>query len=139
MLKTIFGIFGVIILFSMFFFFTGIIGKGCDQGVKTTHIDDAVENYEEFQSIFNTCQQVNTDLCAKRQIPDTDKGFDLISKSQQVFALKAKLNRWCEEYDAKSKMWGRSLWKSSKLPFELHVSDFGCYDEPTIPNTPKTN
>ena len=127
MLKAIFGTLGVIILISIFFFFTGIVGKGCNQAVKATHIDDAVENYEEFQSIYNTCVKLNTDLCSKREIPDTDRGFDQISKPQQVFAIKANLNRWVEEYNAKSKMWGRSLWKSSKLPFELSTNEFNCY------------
>ena len=117
----------MIILISIVLFFTGVVGKGCNQAVKATHIDDAVENYEEFQSIYNTCVKLNTDLCSKREIPESDRGFDQISKPQQVFAIKANLNRWIEEYNAKSKMWGRNLWKSSKLPFELTTTEFSCY------------
>lgn len=129
MFKVIFGTIGVLILISCIMFFTGVLGTGFNQAVKATHIDDAVETYEEFQSIYNTCVKLNTDLCAKRDIPADDAGFSLISKSQQVFGLKANLNRWVEEYNAKSKMWGRSLWKSSKLPFELSVDQFTCYQE----------
>ena len=32
-----------------------------------------------------------------------------------------------EDYNAKSKMWGRSLWKSKSLPYQLSVTDFSNY------------
>jgi len=99
----------------------------CSMAKKATHADDAVIVYEEYQEIYNTCFQLNTDLCNIKEVPDSDKMFDQFSKAQRVNAIKANLNRWVEAYNAKSKMWGRSLWKSSKLPYELSVNEFNCY------------
>ena len=99
----------------------------CNKFTQATHIDDAVIVYEEYQEIFNTCSQINTDLCNYNAAPANDPMFQQFSKAQRILALKANLNRWVETYNAKSKMWGRALWKSSKLPYELSVNDFNCY------------
>lgn len=96
-------------------------------GKKAIHADDAVETYEEFQSIYNTCQKLNTDLSIIQSTPDDDKQFEQFSKAQRLNAIKQNLNRWVEEYNAKSKMWGRSLWKSKSLPYQLSVTDFSNY------------
>jgi hypothetical protein len=99
----------------------------CSMAKKATHIDDAVIVYEEYQEIYNTCSQLNTDLCNMKDVPETDKMFEQFSKPQRVLAIKTNLNRWVETYNAKSKMWGRQLWKSNKLPYELSVNEFNCY------------
>lgn len=99
----------------------------CSMTKKAAHVDDAVIVYEEYQEIYNTCSQLNTDLCNIKEVPDNDKMFEQFSKAQRVNAIKSNLNRWVETYNAKSKMWGRSLWKSSKLPYELSVMEFNCY------------
>lgn len=93
---------------------------------EATHIDTAVINYEEYQSIYNTCNKINTDLCNMNDIPEDDPMFDQFSKSQRILALKTQLNRWVEEYNAKSKMWGRALWKSKELPHQLSNEQFSC-------------
>ena len=93
---------------------------------EVTHIDDAVQNYEQFQDIFNTCQKLNTDLCNIKKLPETDKMFEQFSKAQRILAIQTNLNRWVEDYNAKSKMWGRSLWKSSALPYQLSTNQFNC-------------
>ncbi len=93
---------------------------------EATHIDTAVINYEEYQEIYNTCVKINTDLCNMKDIPDTDPMFDQFSKAQRILALKTQLNRWVEEYNAKSKMWGRALWKSNELPHQLSNEQFSC-------------
>lgn len=94
---------------------------------KATHIEDAVKVYEEFQEIYNTCEKLNTDLCNMRAAPESDKMFEQFSKEQRLLTLRTSLNRWVNDYNAKSKMWGRNLWKSKKLPFELSVQNFNCY------------
>lgn len=88
---------------------------------------NALVNYEEFQEIFNTTQKLNTDLCAVREVPEADAMFEQFSKNQRVTGLRANLARWVNEYNAKSKMWNRSLWKSNSLPYELSVAQFSCY------------
>jgi hypothetical protein len=103
-----------------------LIGYAVSKGKEATHLDDAVQNYEQFQELYNTCSKLNTDLCNMKQLPENDKMFDQFSKAQRVLQIKTQLNRWVEEYNSKSKMWGRSLWKSSKLPYQLSNEQFSC-------------
>lgn len=93
---------------------------------EATRIDTAVQNYEEFQEIYNTCSKLNTDICNMKDVPETDIMFEQFSKAQRILTLRTNLNRWIEEYNAKSKMWGRSLWKSSSLPYQLSNQEFNC-------------
>lgn len=93
---------------------------------EAAHVKDAVQNYEQFQEIYNTCVKLNTDLCNMKDVPENDKMFEQFSKAQRVLSIKTNLNRWIEEYNAKSKMWGRSLWKSSSLPYQLSNEQFSC-------------
>jgi hypothetical protein len=93
---------------------------------EATRIDTAVQNYEEFQEIYNTCSKINTDICNMKDVPDDDPMFKDFSKAQRTLALRTNLNRWIEEYNAKSKMWGRALWKSNSLPYQLTNQEFSC-------------
>lgn len=127
-MKTVLGFLGIFILVSLFLFTTGVIGKGCNQAVKATHIDDATIVYEEYQEIFNTTTRLNTDLGNMQSLPETDKMFEQFSKAQRINTIKTQLNRWVEDYNAKSKMWGKSLWKSQSLPYQLDVNQFSNYN-----------
>jgi hypothetical protein len=60
-------------------------------------------------------------------LPESDKMFEQFSKTQRINTLKTQLNRWVEEYNAKSKMINHSLWKSSELPYQLNTNQFNCY------------
>lgn len=93
---------------------------------EATKIDTAVQNYEEYQEIYNTCVKINRDICNMKDVPETDPMFSQFSKAQRILTLRTNLNRWIEEYNAKSKMWGRSLWKSSSLPYQLTNQEFNC-------------
>jgi len=93
---------------------------------EATRVDTAVLNYEEYQEIYNTCVKINTDICNMKDVPETDPMFNQFSKAQRILALRTNLNRWIEDYNAKSKMWGRSLWKSSTLPYQLSNQEFNC-------------
>ena len=90
--------------------------------------EDAVINYEAYQEIYTTTKKINTDLCSMRQLPDNDPMFAQFSKAQRINQQKNQLNRWVEEYNAKSKMINRSLWKSGELPYQLTVEQFNCYN-----------
>jgi len=68
-------------------------------------IDYAIINYEEFQDTYNTCVKLNTDLCNMKDLDPKDPMFDQFSKNQRVNTLRTQLNRWVEDYNAKSKMW----------------------------------
>jgi hypothetical protein len=52
--------------------------------------------------------------------------FEQFYKAQRILAIKTQLNRWVEDYNAKSKMWGRALWKSNALPYQLTTQEFNC-------------
>ena len=93
---------------------------------EATKIDTAVQNYEEYQEIYNTCVKINTDICNMKDVPETDPMFSQFSKAQRILTLRTNLNKWIEEYNAKSKMWGRALWKSSSLPYQLSNQEFNC-------------
>jgi CRISPR/Cas system CMR-associated protein Cmr5 small subunit len=117
--KTIYWIIGLSLLGSTIGFFL-------TKAKEATHINDAVQNYEQFQEIYNTCVKLNTDLCNYKDLPENDVMFEQFSKAQRILAIKTQLNRWVEDYNAKSKMWGRSLWKSNALPYQLSTQDFNC-------------
>ena len=117
--KTIYWIIGLSLLCSTIGFFL-------TKAKEATHINDAVQNYEQFQEIYNTCVKLNTDLCNYKDLPENDVMFEQFSKAQRILAIKTQLNRWVEDYNAKSKMWGRGLWRSNKLPYQLSIQDFNC-------------
>jgi hypothetical protein len=116
--KIIFGI--VFLLIGLSFF-----GFLCNRTVTT--VDNGIVHYEEFQELYNTCEKLNIDLCNMKDLPETDKMFEQFSKAQRVNTIKTNLNRWIEDYNSKSKMWNRSLWKSSALPYQLSTNQFNCY------------
>lgn len=117
--RIVYWIIGLSILFSIGAFVLHKISEAA-------HVEDAVQNYEQFQEIYNTCTKLNMDLCNMKSIPETDPMFDQFSKAQRILALRTNLNRWIEEYNAKSKMWGRALWKSNSLPYQLTNQEFSC-------------
>jgi len=93
----------------------------------TTVIDNAIIKYEEFQEIYNTCAKINSDLATIKSLPSEDKMFSQFSKEALITNKKQQMTRWIEEYNAKSKMWNRSMWKSGKLPYQLNTNDFENY------------
>jgi len=96
-----------------------IVGLGVRSCTKATHVEDAVIIYEEYQEIYNTCMKINTDLCNMKNIPDTDPMFEQFSKNQRILALQTNLNRWVEEYNAKSKMWGGNITRHSYVLWSM--------------------
>jgi hypothetical protein len=117
--KIIYWIIGLSILLS-------IGGFILNKATEATHLKDAVIVYEEFQEIHNTCNKLNTDLCNMKSLDEKDVMFEQFSKAQRINTIKTQLNRWVEDYNAKSKMFGRSLWKSNELPYQLTNEQFSC-------------
>ena len=124
-MKTALAIIGGFIIIVFLFVFLFVVGHGTKIADKIA--DDALINYEEFQEIYNTCKKIDSDLGNIRAVPDNDKMFESISKQAMITAKRQQMNRWVEEYNAKSKMWNRSLWKSSKLPYQLSSEEFKNY------------
>lgn len=109
---------------ALMFLISGIVWF-LNRGVSA--VETGILRYEEFQEINNTCTKLNLDLCNMKDLPETDKMFEQFSKAQRINTLRTQINRWTEEYNAKSKMWNRSLWKSNQLPYQLTTSQFNCY------------
>lgn len=97
-----------------------------NRATEAAHLKDAVIVYEEFQNIYNTCNKLNTDLCNMKSLDEKDVMFEQFSKAQRINTIKTQLNRWVEDYNARSKMFGRSLWKSNQLPYQLTNQEFSC-------------
>ena len=124
-MKTVLATIGVIILCVILFIGLWIFGHGMKHA--DTIADNAIINYEEFQEIYNTCQKLDSDLAVLKAIDENDKMFAMISKAGTLTSKRQLMNRWVEEYNGKSKMWNRSLWKSNKLPYQLSSRDFPNY------------
>lgn len=106
-------------------------------GFRTTRVIDAgIVNYEQFQEIYNTCSKLNTDLGIIRGVDEHDRMFDSFSKAAMITAKQQQLTRWVEEYNAKSKMWTRAMWKSSTLPYQLDVNQYPNYYSKPSGGTP---
>lgn len=90
-------------------------------------VETGIIRYEEYQEIHNTITKLNSDLCNMKNVPETDKMFEQFSKAQRINTLKSQMDRWIEEYNAKSKMINRSIWKSSELPYQLSSNQYNCY------------
>jgi hypothetical protein len=106
-------------------FTCGIINIGANHVERS--VENAVVSYDEYQDIYRTCKKLNTDLGVIQSTPDNDKQFDQFSKSQRINAIKMDLNRWVEEYNAKSKHIDKKWWKSDELPYQLDVNQFSNY------------
>jgi hypothetical protein len=111
---------------AIFVFTISIIGFLCSRAVST--VDTGMIRYEEFQEISNTCDKLNIDLCNMEAVADTDPMFAQFSKAQRINTIKTNLNRWVQDYNAKSKLWNHSMWKSNSLPYQLDVNQFNCYN-----------
>lgn len=92
-------------------------------------VEGGIVKYEQFQEIYNTCAKLNTDLGIVQTTLDSDRQFEQFTKAQRINAIKINLNRWVEDYNAKSKVWTLSMWKSNSLPYQLSVNDFPNYNK----------
>ncbi len=100
-------------------------------GIGAKHVENSVQNavssYDEYQDIYATCDQLNANLGILNSTPDNDKQFEQISKAARINQVKMQLNRWVQEYNAKSKHIDKKFWKSDKLPYQLSINDYSNY------------
>lgn len=99
--------------------------------IAQNHVENSMKNavisYDEYQDIYATCVQLNLDLGVIKDTPETDSQFSQFSKQQRINTLKQQLNRWINEYNAKSKHIDKKWWKSSELPYSLESNQFSNY------------
>jgi len=107
----------------------GMAVRSCS--IAQEHVYDSMKNavitYDEYQNIYNTCKQLNDNLGVIKDTPADDAQFAQFSKAQRINAIKMDLNRWVNEYNAKSKHIDKKWWKSDALPYELSINQFSNY------------
>lgn len=125
-------IFGITVLVLLGLVMLSIIGfavKSCsiarDHAYKS--MENAVISYDEYQDIYGTCKQIDSDLGVLKATPDNDPQFSQFSKTQRINTMKQNMNRWVAEYNAKSEHVDKKWWKSSTLPQTLTVAQFSNY------------
>jgi hypothetical protein len=122
-MSTFFKFFGTIFAISLGFWFITLFFRTADNAVAAAPV-----RYEEYEEIYQTCQKISADLCVLQQIPDQDPSFaNGFSKAQRQATLRMNLNRWVTDYNGKSRMITRSLWKSPSLPYQLTATALPCY------------
>lgn len=125
--------FGIVMLCLLGFCALGTLGIGCHLfGIGLNHVyksaGDAVVDYDQYWDIYHTCEKLNTDLGIIQQTSKEDEQFKQFSKTERINAIKMNLNRWIQEYNAKSEHIDKKWWKSDKLPYQLSVNDFSNYN-----------
>jgi len=103
--------------------------SGIFMGHVNRSAENAVVSYDEYWDIYHTCEKINADLGVMESTPDSDAQFAQFSKAQRVNAMKQQMNRWVNEYNAKSNHIDKKWWKSDKLPYALSVNDFPNYNK----------
>lgn len=82
------------------------------------HIINSYEWYEEsYSAIKNQCTQISI---LEKSTQKSSGGF---STSERILNLKNKLSSQVEEYNAKSRMITKSMWKSPKLPYQIDFNN----------------
>jgi len=116
---------GIVLLLSIF----GFVGRSCSiaQNHAYKSMENAVISYDEYQDLYATCNKCNEDLGIVKATPDNDPQFEQFSKAQRINTIKQSLNRWVQEYNAKSKHIDKKWWKSDELPYKLSVTQFSNY------------
>ena len=122
-MKLFFKIFGFIAAVSLASWSITVFFRTAD-----TVIANAPVRYEEYEEIYQSCQKISDDLCVLDKVPANDPMFATgFNKAQRMSTLRMSLNRWTTDYNGKSRMITRSLWKSGALPYQLQTSAFPCF------------
>ena len=103
--------FGISLLFTPVRSFLGVANKVTDS-------ENIIHSYEEYEQMYSTCKQLCDDISLLEESSIETTGF---SKEERVLSLKNNLNRWVNEYNAKSRMITKNAWKSSSLPHQLSL------------------
>lgn len=119
-MKLILGIIGILVIITAMWFG----GKALGVIDKVTEPDHIINSYEEYEEIYAACQKLCDDIRNYNTMDvDETSGF---SKQERILNIENNFNRWIREYNAKSRMVTRNLWKSESLPYKLDRDDFHC-------------
>ena len=109
---------GIIAIIGIFLIIGALASiKSCND--KTVEaVNTGITQYEEFYSIYNTVLKLKEDI---KTINELD---EFVSKSATLMGKKQLLNRWISEYNAKSSMVNREVWKGTSLPYKLEIDNW---------------
>jgi hypothetical protein len=105
----------LILLIGAYFLFKPVILAD-----KVTNTDNIITSYEEFYSLYESCKEVCFNLNVLEQTTEEVQGF---SKAERILALQMRLSNLVKEYNAKSKMKTKNLWKADDLPYQIDVNN----------------
>jgi hypothetical protein len=109
-----------------------IFGKVFGVFDKVTDPDHIIASYEQYEEIYSTCNKICDDIrVLKNSDVEETSGF---SKGERIIAYENNINRWIRDYNAKSRMITKNLWKSPNLPYQLKRSDFNCKSDEELIN-----
>ena len=84
---------------------------------KVTDANHIIYTYEEFQNSHNAILSVCQKIDNTKKLTKESAGF---SNEERVLALENKLSTLVADYNAKSKMITRQMWKSKDLPHTIN-------------------
>lgn len=104
-----------VVFFLIMFSIIGFIYKTNNTGLVS---------YQECEEMYSTCIKINADIGTLLTIDNNDKMFNEFSKQSMISLKKQQLSRWVEEYNTKSRIINKFIWKSNTLPYQLNVNNF---------------
>ena len=114
----------LVVLIIFFGVFTGML-QSCGVIAHVTSTQQIIQNYENFY-------QMNTDIKAMAsnvkiakakldRLKPGDPGYD--QANIEYSGIQMNLNNLVSEYNSKSKMITRNLWKASDLPYQMSAEE----------------
>lgn len=105
-MKTFFGLLGVVLVLSLFFFATGIIGDGCNTVQKEFAPSALLKKYEYFKDLAAGIDNKRAEIEMYREeikgmeVNDKDDKFNVQQRKSELFGLISVHNNLCAEYNA---------------------------------------
>ena len=113
----------VLIIVAVVTILIAFLGKGAAVVDKATDPDAIIYNYEWFEQTYNDVLKMDRQILQYKtelQEIDKDKERELYyRKFTELSGLRAIRENLVSEYNAKSKMISRKMWKSKELPREI--------------------
>lgn len=83
---------------------------------KLTEPDHIIQSYEEYENMYEACITLCSKISALESSNVNDPEF---STSERLLALQNLLDTRIGQYNAKSRMITKNMWKSKVLPYQL--------------------
>lgn len=103
------------------FLFLGISGCGVLSHVTSTQ--QIIQNYENFYTMHNDIKAMAKNVKIAEQKYNKAGEATKAQAEIEYFGIQQNLNNMISEYNAKSRMITRSLWKAQDLPYQITLEE----------------